>query len=42
MSRRFQAHPEGERDWYPVVMVILMGVIILTVVIFGVPGGLPE
>lgn len=39
---RRQAHPAGQKDWSPVVMLILMAIVILTVVIWGVPTGLPS
>ena len=37
-----QAHPAGERDWQPLIVLILMVIILLTVVVWGVPSGLPS
>lgn len=37
-----QAHPKGEHDWSVLAILILMGIVLLTVVLWGVPSGLPS
>jgi hypothetical protein len=37
-----QAHPADERDWYPVILMALIAIVILLVVLWGVPSGLPS